>query len=76
MYVELKSYKNVDIFKVASKKKNAPLKVLNKSLPCNTKSWKKNIEFFLKISVTFIVKSTRREAETVFDKAVTICQNI
>ena len=39
------------------------------SLPWNPKSWKKDIEFFSKISVSYIVKSPKREADKAFDKA-------
>ena len=51
------------------------MKALNKSLPCNTKYWKKNIEFFSKINVKYIVKLARREVDTSSDKVVTICEN-
>ena len=71
MYAELKSYESSDMFKLASEENfsNAPLKALNKSLPCNAKSWKKDIDFPANISMTYIVKSARREADTGSDKA-------
>ena len=46
-----------------------PLKALNKSLPCNSKCWKKDVELFSKIRVTFIVKSAKREADKASNKA-------
>ena len=51
------------------------MKALNKSLPCNTKYWKKIIEFFSKINVKYIVKLARREVDTSSDKVVTIYEN-
>ena len=52
------------------------MKALNKSLPCNAKYWKKDIEFFSKINVKYIVKLARREVNASSDKVVTICENI
>ena len=70
MYVELKFYRSSDMFKVVSEEYlSVPLKTLNKSPPCNSKCWKKDIGFFSKIRVTCIVKSAKREADKASNKA-------
>ena len=54
MYVELKFYRSNDMFKVASEEYLSGFHSLPfHSLPCNSKCWKKDVEFFSKIRVTF-----------------------
>ena len=66
MYVELKFYRSSDMFKVVSEEY---LSGFHNSLPCNSKCWKKDVEFFPKIRVIFVVKSAKRQADKASNKA-------